>query len=459
MQLSGRSFPTDWYKLGTIDATKTYFGLEYYHNGTYHNTFEIEFDKDIQIVSGPPIYVKIESATGDVYVKDAYGYFSSNVLTLVFKGTDYVEVTDKDGMTYKLHWHPIADTDAVKALLKVYELERKVDDAEYLKETFKKGSTEVAGGVVMSQMVAVRDDEDSPIEAFLNGSDFARIENHYGKLIFASGIPDVSASGSYDLADRSHEARTRLYENGVLESNWAIIDNGWLGPFVVDQRKFKVNSTYSNSDKTMLVLAQGTSSNKNSGIAFRNESSDTKVNVSIGSRTGQTQYDYLNDDKSKNGTMTLQFRLGLSSEVESNGSEYYDFLSAFYVSCKGTRAKEHFSIYCPNGTFAGLRPRTIKQPNNDYDLSPLDHTIISEFADGNRWLNLPENPQAGQYYRIIKYGSHMLHVDSKNSSNLVTRIGVSTDYGHGFSASERGTIEVTFCKEIDEWVLTFTPSN
>ena len=407
VQLSGRSFPTDWYKLGTIDAIKTYFGLEYYYNGTHVNDFELEFDKDIQIVSGPPTYVKIESATGDVYVKDAYGYFSSNVLTLIFKGTDYVEVTDKDGVTYKLHWHPIADTDAVKALLKVYELEKKVSDADYLRDTFKKGETSISGGVVMTEMVAVGEGGDD-IDAFLNGSDFARIPDHYGKLILASGIPKTTLSGSTDLAERAQEAKTRIYENGVINSEYAYLDAGYLGPFFADLTKFKTNTTYDNKDKSMMVLARAAGKSNPCGLGFKNIclTDGVTTNVSISSKTVKTTYQCIDDKLQHDGTtMTLQYRHGLSSEVESNGTNNYPALSAFYVSCKGTSALENFAIYCPNGMFAGLRPRArvIKSTANSSDphqLTELDHTIIINVSSGTTYIKLPASPQEGQTYEI-----------------------------------------------------------
>lgn len=116
--------------------------------------------------------------------------------------------------------------------------------------------------------------------------------------------------------------------------------------------------------------------------------------------------------------------------------------------------KYHFS-----GMQEGLRPRTFKHPDQTYTyLSTLDHTIISVFGDGNRWLYLPQNPENGQHYRIVKYGSHLLHVDSQESERLVTRIGVSEGIGHAFENNNIGTIEVTYCATLGKWVLTFTPS-
>ena len=58
----------------------------------------------------------------------------------------------------------------------------------------------------------------------------------------------------------------------------------------------------------------------------------------------------------------------------------------------------------------------------------------------------------------MKYGSHLLHVDSQESERLVTRIGVSEDIGHAFENAWVGTIEVTYCSEIGRWVMTAVTS-
>ena len=46
--------------------------------------------------------------------------------------TDFVEVTDKDGNTLKLHWHPIADSDAVRALKEAAEATKIASEASRL---------------------------------------------------------------------------------------------------------------------------------------------------------------------------------------------------------------------------------------------------------------------------------------------------------------------------------------
>lgn len=89
----------------------------------------------------------------------------------------------------------------------------RVADVEYLKDTFGKNETIVDGGVYISKLVSVKNEEEN-IEAFLNGSDYAKDSVH-GKLIMAGGIPDKTSDGLDDLQARSKEATTRIYEDGT----------------------------------------------------------------------------------------------------------------------------------------------------------------------------------------------------------------------------------------------------
>lgn len=342
--------------------------------------------------------------------------------------TDYVEATDKDGVTYKLHWHPIADTDAVKALLKVYELERKVDDAEYLKDTFKKGDTSISGGVVMTEMVAVK--SDGNIEAFLNGSGEFNDDTH-GKIILAGGIPE----GTENIKERAKEALTRIYEDGRFVTDSAVV-GGWETNEYYGLIKTKEVPAYNAYDTATL----GTN-------GFFNETYLSKTRIFRFLSGGKTT---INDYPTKRSVVCV-------SAEEQNSNVFTDNIAV--LSEASGQNTNNFAFYCPAGQFAGLRPRIFKHPNQTYTyLSTLDHTIISEFGDGNRWLYLPKNPEDGQHYRIVKYGIHLLHVDSQESERLVIRIGVSVAIGHAFENSNIGTIEVTYCAALGKWVLTFTPS-
>lgn len=122
----------DWYKVGTLPGAKAYKEIQVYAGTVLQSTNDFAYDTDIQVMSGPPTYIRIESTTYDVYVLDRYGYFNGNTFSVSFI-EDYVQVTDKDGNSINLHWHPIADSDATKALL---EASKAQDTADSKRRTF-----------------------------------------------------------------------------------------------------------------------------------------------------------------------------------------------------------------------------------------------------------------------------------------------------------------------------------
>ena len=121
-------------------------------------------------------------------------------------------------------WEEITDHDTLAALEQLTALQNRVSDFDYLKEAFKDDETLVSGGLVMSSLIGVRNALNE-MEAFLNGSDFAKDETH-GKLLLGGGIP----SGAYPIEERAKTALTRLYEDGYLYTEYmkakgAILDD------------------------------------------------------------------------------------------------------------------------------------------------------------------------------------------------------------------------------------------
>lgn len=110
-------------------------------------------------------------------------------------------------------WVEITDTRTIAALEKAQEAMDKASDFDYLKETFGKNENVLEGGVIMSKLVSVVND-DSQVEAFINGSSFAEDETN-GKLLIAGGIPEMASDGSTELDKRAAEAAYQLYENGA----------------------------------------------------------------------------------------------------------------------------------------------------------------------------------------------------------------------------------------------------
>lgn len=83
-----------------------------------------------------------------------------------------------------------------------------VSDYEFLKGVFRDGSTTIAGGLVLTNMVAVTDTESGTVTAGLNGSELGKDGTH-GKLLVFAG------SGSAEEDDLKG-AHTRIYEDGTL---------------------------------------------------------------------------------------------------------------------------------------------------------------------------------------------------------------------------------------------------
>ena len=80
----------EWQLFGNIDIDKEYTTFfARLKDGTPLGRFDVVFDEAIRIVSGPPMDMKIESATGDIYVHDNYGYFAQLGLRLVFSYISY----------------------------------------------------------------------------------------------------------------------------------------------------------------------------------------------------------------------------------------------------------------------------------------------------------------------------------------------------------------------------------
>lgn len=96
---------------------------------------------------------------------------------------------------------------------KAEESIKKISDIEYIKGAFGKDDRVMDGGVLVSKLVSVQNSSGN-IEAFINGSDYAKDSVH-GKLIIAGGIPEEGSS----LEERSRNALTRIYENGTLISD------------------------------------------------------------------------------------------------------------------------------------------------------------------------------------------------------------------------------------------------
>lgn len=451
------SYKGMWYKIGNIDASASYYYCQLKKGETIVSSVYIfDFEQEYNIGwYNAGLLLRIDSSTGDVYIKDENNKFG-NGYDLVLESSDYdfVLVTDKDGKTYPLHWHPIADTDAVKALLKVYELERKVDDAEYLKETFKKGETNISGGVVMTEMVAVGEGGDN-IEAFLNGSDFAE-DTENGKLILAGGIPTTSKSGSVNLEDRAKEAKIRMYEDGdfVMKDGGISVKRGNVGPLYIGEYQIATNED-SGGSHTQLVVGQGDLAITHKLTTDVGAEYDKYTQVTLGggiySSFGSVR------DAENNKIFDLfdrSFIRGVRIETNDSGN---DLKGVLQIARKGTGAK--CAIEVERGYFAGLRPKTrvIKSTgsqSNPHTLTVLDHTIIiNEWSNSTVYIKLPSSPQEGQVYEIYSSNaSSPLSISSAGITMFVMNDGVER-IDESFASVKRRYIKLVYADGV--WWETY----
>ena len=165
--------------------------------------------------------------------------------------------TDNEHTGY--HWHPIADTDAVKALLEAYKAQVAVSDLDYLKETFDNALD--VDGVVMSKMVAVKNNV-GKVEAFINGN----INYAYGTMI-AAGIPEkvtVDGKDNYDLEQRAIKAKFRVSDEGLLRAEDAYLtgyiyaDGGRLGDIKIIQGGLSLVNMPDEGLASTVLLNKGT---------------------------------------------------------------------------------------------------------------------------------------------------------------------------------------------------------
>lgn len=422
----------EWYKIGTLDKEKGYtnFSVQGY-------TRSIVYDADIQIISGPPTYVKFESATNDIYVLDAYGYFEAQNLSFQVSYNNFVQVTLQDGSSKSLHWHQIVDTDAVNALKEAAEAKYMVNDLAFLKDTFKNGETNISGGVVMTEMVAVGEGGKN-IEAFLNGSDFAE-SNDNGKLILAGGIPATSKSGSTDLKDRAKEAKTRLYKDGHLTTKEAEIEGkivaktGQIANFEITGSRIGVadngTTTGMHLSKSYISFRDNTTREGDSGTYKRFSAVGSNVNPS-------TTYEGL-----------ARFELSANDDYQAS------FGTAYGIQSSVSGYKNPYAFYCGAGQFAGLRPKVRRVTSTTKTtLDKLDHTILCVRSDGATIpIGLPTEKENGQCYEIWKWGNCGLTL---TASNNIARLGQGSSTSQGIGNEWFGIIKLIYSADDAAWLMT-----
>lgn len=374
--------------------------FEFLQEQAFINTDRLEIDNQVQK------YELTEHSTYTSYV-EAFNGYNGVLNTIITTANDEFPLSVAElGLTFQTNrfyalrsgiLQLIANT--TKGLIdSAFEEIEKIPDTEYLRNAFKEGTTEIEGGVVMSEIVAVRDSEDSKVEAFLNGSDYASDTEH-GKLLIAAGIPD----GTTDLEERAKEAATRVYEDGTLKTVKGEFEGnikangGEIGRLKITVNpQTKATSLSSATDycsKGFMESAHLTDGNFGASTSYNDTEGvckqpydSTMDGIGLHCRRPFKQESletYLDDENWERGSADIFIEHGNSFD----GSET--------------------AIKVNSGMFEGLRP-SLYVADTDVWLGNYDHTIIIEKSGITVYL--PTRPKVGQRYEIFKHYSGSVNI-------------------------------------------------
>ena len=343
-------------------------------------------------------------------------------------------------------------------------------DYQYLVDCLPQGSTtDVYGGLVLGNMMGVKN-EDGMVVAFMNGleTQSSLKDATYGTLMFASGITNGVANAK--------NAATQIWSDGTLISTKGKFTNA-----EVDGKITANTGKIGNFDITSSgwLIATSDSSNWNFELRF----SAASFNVESSNVTFEsTDYQHKTQTAQGEAYVPIVCTYGADFFISAYGSSYsmpsrhavLDISSnVSYASGKSPEFRNigirldvtgasdiyygptgecggNYAIYCDNGMFAGLRPKTVKIVNST-TLTALDYNVIAE-PTANITITFPSSVSVGQTYRIFKpktSASKIITVSTDNKRirgfglryNSVNNLEVS---GTPLDASKWGVVEYVF---------------
>ena len=293
-------------------------------------------------------------------------------------------------------------------------------DYQYLVDCLPQGSTtDVYGGLVLGNMIGVKNEE-GVVVAFMNGleTQSSLKDATYGTLMFASGITDGVANAK--------SAATQIWSDGTLISTKGKFTNaeidgkitartGKIGNFDITSGGWLIATSDSSDWNFELRFSAASFNVESSNVTFESTDYQHKTQTAQGEAYVPIVCTYGADffisaygssysmpsrhavlDISSNVSYasgkTPEFRnIGIRLDVTGASDIYYGPTG----ECGG-----NYAIYCDNGMFAGLRPKTVKIVNST-TLTVLDYNVIAE-PTANITITFPSSVRIGQTYRIFK---------------------------------------------------------
>lgn len=319
-------------------------------------------------------------------------------------------------------------------------------DYEYLTEAFGKSKNLNVEGVVMSQLMAVRNEE-GEVEAFMNGSKYAGKTST--KLIIAAGIPETASDGSKDLEDRAKEANTQLWENGRFKTTDAEIEGeikastGKIGPLHISEKGLSMLDWPDDLQvgETCPLIALHVDALSFSVMKLTSSTSGTSVNnVSIPLSN------------------TLSFGLRVTRDNNHMNRNY----AAIEAVCNGGNGIGNLAFRALSGMFSGLRPKTrvittAKTSASPNVLDEFDYSVFVNLTSGTCYIDLPKNPQDGQEYYIESRGATMNIKVYQQCYSLYS--GSTTSAGNSVSQQNRALLRFKYYAEASLWTCSWLNRN
>ena len=197
---------------------------------------------------------------------------------------------------------------------------------------------------------------------------------------------------------------------------------GTIGPFDINNWTLKSTSNGSESVDNKNYNRKDIIELSSSSLGVKSDIKDES-----GERVGYSQCVLYPAAKALFAKYAAIIENSVVPHAQANPSFPYEETPCIALSLRAEGANEinkqgfggNFALQIEDGMVAGLRPRMrIITESGDYDLSDLDHTIVTKANNITINLRLPSEPKMGQTYKIWKQGSHTLKI-SPNGSQIL----------------------------------------
>lgn len=347
----------------------------------------------------------------------------------------------------------------------------KYQSMQYLEAAMKNGSTDVLGGLILTNLILLGNPEASDNNAGISGirnddNDVA----FWGGGTYAQAIDTVMKYVEDPTYKPTTEELASMAKAVITHGGRAILNDVIVrGTVYAEDGQFsgRIDATSGKiGDFDITRGIQATTSEEGGSV---------KTVAIEPSRVGITAtYAASGDSPATTGQVTLMPgpTAGISPQTFSSivRTEITDLanddetlptaITNLILGAKGAREINrrgfggNHAIWIEDGMVAGLRPRMWRITESDYyQLRDVDHTIVTEADEVGIELILPSEPKIGQTYKIWKQGSHTLYINP-NGKQIANMGVLANSETRTFGSTFFGTIELIY-RTNQGWLMVY----